>query len=155
MRISAMRILFSLGLRSLVRTALAVAAGLCLACSPKPPKEKLLDTAQTAASWIATLRMTGERWAANSLPTSFVETTVKAARAALEGEADDAAKSKAPAELRDPFHQMVTAAEAAGDGLRRAAEANDRPGAEREVGRLAALQDRLAALQKQNGGGSQ
>src|SRR3954462_8288611 len=97
--------LYSLGLRPLVRTALA-AAGLCLACSSQSPTEKLLDTAQTASSWIATLRMTGEQWAANSVPTSFVENTVKAARSELETEADDAAKSQAPAGGRDPFRRV-------------------------------------------------
>lgn len=145
---------FSQGLRPLLRTALAVAAGLCLACSSQSPEEKLLDTAQTASSWIATLRMTGEQWGANSVPTSFVKTTVKAARADLEKEAEDAAESKAPPELRDPFHQMVTEAESAGDRLWRAAEANDRPGVAREVGRLAALQAGLDALRKRHGEGA-
>ncbi|MFL6232020.1 MAG: hypothetical protein ACJ76N_02710 [Thermoanaerobaculia bacterium] len=150
-----MRSFYFPGLRSLVRTALAAVAGLCLACSSQSPEEKLLDQAKTAASWIATLRMTGEQWGANSVPTSFVETTVKAARSDLEKEADDAAKSKAPPEVRDPFRQIVTEAEAAGKRLGQAAEANDRPGAAREVGRLAALQGQIEALQKQNGGGSQ
>jgi hypothetical protein len=146
---------YSLGLRPLVRTALAAAVGLCLACSSQSPKEKLLDTAQTASSWIATLRMTGEQWGANSVPTSFVETTVKAARSELEKEAEDAAKSEAPPEVRDPFRQIVTEARDVGKRLSQAAEANDRPGAAREVGRLAALQERLEALRKQNGGDSQ
>jgi len=145
---------FSHGLRPLLRTALAAAAGLCLACSSQSPEEKLLDTAQTASSWVATLRMTGEQWAANSVPTSFVKTTVQAARADLEKEAKDAAESKAPPEVRDPFHQMVTEAESAGNRLSRAAEANDRPGVAREVGRLAALQAGLDALRKRHGEGS-
>src|SRR5581483_6385852 len=105
-----MRSFYSLGLRPFVRTALAVAAGLCLACSSQSPEEKLLDTAQTATSWVATLRMTGEQWTANSVPTSFVETTVEAAREDLKKEADDAASSKAPPEVRDPFRQAVIAA---------------------------------------------
>ncbi|HEY3569982.1 MAG TPA: hypothetical protein VGP73_18755 [Thermoanaerobaculia bacterium] len=147
--------LYSLGLRPLVRTALVVAAASSLACSSKPPKEKLLDTAQTASSWIATLRMTGEQWGANSVPTSFVETTVKAARSELEKEADDAGKSKAPPELRDPFRQIVTEAKDVAKRLSQTAGENDRPGVAREVGLLAALQERLKALQKQNGGESQ
>ncbi|HEY4594515.1 MAG TPA: hypothetical protein VIJ61_19000 [Thermoanaerobaculia bacterium] len=146
---------YSLGLRPLVRTALAAAAGLCLACSSQSPTEKLLDTAQTASSWIATLRMTGEQWAANSVPTSFVETTVKAARSELEQEADDAAKSEAPPGVRDPFRRIVTEAGDVGKKLSQAAEENDRAGAAREVGRLAALQEQLAALRKQNGGEAQ
>lgn len=150
-----MWIFYSLGLRSLVRTALAAVAGLCLACSSQSPKEKLLDTAQTASSWIATLRMTGEQWGANSVPTSFVEATVRAARSELEKEAEDAKKSEAPPEVRDPFRQIVTEAKDVGKRLSQAAEANDRPGAAREVGRLVALQERLEALRKQNGGESQ
>lgn len=146
---------YSLGLRPLVRTALAATVGLCLACSSQSPKEKLLDTAQTASSWIATLRMTGEQWGANSVPTSFVETTVKAARAELAKEAEDAARSEAPPEVRDPFRQIVTEAKDVGKRLSQAAEVNDRPGAALEVGRLAALQERLEALRKQNGGESQ
>jgi hypothetical protein len=149
-----MRILFSYGLRPLVRTALAVAAGLCLACWPQSPEEKLLDQAQTASSWVATLRMTGERWGTNSVPTSFVKTTVKVARAELKKEADDAAKSKAPPEVRDPFRQAVTAAGAAAGSMRSAAETNDRPGMARVVARLAALQAALDALRKQHGEGS-
>ena len=125
---------YSLGLRPLVLTALMAAAASSLACSSKPPKEKLLDTAQTASSWIATLRMTGEQWGGNSVPTSFVETTVKAARSELEQEADDAAKSKAPPEMRDPFRQIVTEARDVGKRLSQAAEENDRSGAAREVG---------------------
>lgn len=149
-----MRILFSLGLSPLLRTALAVAAGLCLACSSQSPEEKLLDTAQTTISWVATLRMTGEQWGANSVPTSFVETTVEAAREDLKQEADDAANSKAPPEVRNPFLQAVTAAAAAGTNLRHAAQNNDRPAAAREVGRLAAIQASLEALCKQHGGGA-
>lgn len=137
---------------ALTWTALVVATGLGLACSPQSPAEKLLDQAKTASSWIATLRMTGEQWEANSVPASFVETTVKAAREELQKEADGAAKSKARPEVRDPFRQIVTEAGAAGKRLSQAAGENDRPAAEREVGRLAALGERLAALQKQNGG---
>jgi hypothetical protein len=148
-----MRSFYPLGLRLPGWTALAVAAGICLACSSKSPEEKILDTAQTAISWIATLRMTGEQWAANSVPTSFVETTVKAARSDLEQEADDAAKSKAAPEVRDPFRQIVTEAKAVGKRLSQAAEENDRPAVAREVARLAALQAGLEALRKQHGGG--
>lgn len=148
-----MRSFDSLGLRLLVRTALAAALGLCLACSSQSPEEKILDTAQTTISWIATLRMTGEQWSANSVPTSFVATTVEAARGDLEQEADDAAKSKAAPDVRDPFRQIVTEARAVGKKLSQATEANDRPAVAREVARLAALQASLEALRKQHGGG--
>jgi hypothetical protein len=134
---------------SLVRAALAVAAGLCLACAQRSPEEEILDQAETAISWIATQRMTGEQWSANSVPTSFVETTVEAAREELGKEADDAGRSKASAAVRDPFRQALASAREAGKSLRRAARANDRPAVAREIGRLASLQKTLETLREQ------
>lgn len=150
-----MRIFFSSrGLRLFVRTVQAAALGICLACSSKSPEEKLLDQAKTVSSWVATLRMTGEQWNANSIPTSFVETTGKAARKELETAAEETAKSKAPQELRAPLQQTISEAVASAKGVRRAAETGDHPGMAREIGRLASLQARLEALQKQHGEGS-
>jgi len=133
--------------------ALALAAGLCLACASKSPQEKLLDAARPAASWIATLRMTGERWNANSVPASFVEATVDKARDELAGVAEEAGKSPIPPEARLPLQRLMTEARAAGSGLERAVKAGDRPAVARQVDRLAALAGELAAWQaKQEGG---
>jgi hypothetical protein len=133
---------------------LALAAALCLACGSKSPEEKLLDAAKPAASWIATLRMTGERWNANSVPASFVKATVDKARDELGGVAEEAEKSPAPPEARLPLQHLMTEARAAGSGLERAVEAGDRPAVARQAGRLAALADELAAWRAGQEGGA-
>ena len=133
--------------------ALALAATLCFACASKSPGEKLLDAAKPAASWIATLRMTGERWNANSVPASFVKATVGKARDELASVAEEAEKSPVPPEVRIPLQRLMTEARAAGSGLERAVEAGDRPAVARQVDRLATLAGELAAWQaKQDGG---
>jgi hypothetical protein len=131
---------------------LAVAASLLLACAAQSPDEKLLDTARPAVSWVATLRMSGEQWIANSVPKSFVKATVAEARKDLLDAAEEAAKSPARPAARLPLQRLLHEARARGFGLARAAEADDRPAAAREVEQLAALQDRLAAWQRQEGG---
>ena len=127
--------------------ALALAASLCFACVSKSPEEKLLDTAKPAASWIATLRMTGERWSANSVPASFVKATTAKARDELGSVAEEAEKSPVRPEVRLPLQHLMTEARAAGSELERAVEAGDRPAVARQVGRLAALEGELAAWQ--------
>jgi hypothetical protein len=141
-----MRNLFPPGL------TLAVAVSLLLACAAPSPDEKLLDTARPAASWVATLRMTGEQWIANRVPKSFVQATVAAARKDLLDAAEDAAKSPAHPEARLPLQSLLHEARAAGSGLQRAVEAGDRPAAARAVEQLKTLQDRFAAWRRQEGG---
>ena len=51
---------------------------LIVACGHKTPDQKLLEAADPAASWSATLQMTAETWLANSVPRSFVRATVDA-----------------------------------------------------------------------------
>jgi hypothetical protein len=133
--------------------ALAVAASLLLACSSQSPEEKLLDTAKPAASWVATLRMVGEEWIANSVPESFVKSTVGEARKDLGKVADEAGKSSARPEVKLPLQRLMHEARAAGSGLEKAVEAGDRPGVTRQVGRIAALQGELAAWQARQEGG--
>jgi hypothetical protein len=133
--------------------ALALAASLCFACASKSPEEKLLDAAKPAASWIATLRMTGERWDANSVPASFVKATTAKARDELGSAAEEAGKSPARPEVRLPLKNLMTEARAAGLQLERAVEAGDRPEVARQVGRLAALEGELAAWQAEQKGG--
>jgi hypothetical protein len=130
--------------------ALAATAAL-LACQHKSPEQELLDKAEPAGSWIATLQLAGEKWAANSVPTSFVKTTCKAADKDLDRAAEETAKSKARPEVRDPLRQLISQAQAAEAGLRKAAEANDRPGVSRQAGQLAALRQRFEAWKKSVG----
>ena len=129
-----------------------LAASLALACSSQSPEEELVDSARPAISWVATLRMTGEQWIANRVPKSFVRSTVAAARNDLGKTLDDAAKSTAPAAARLPLQRLLHEARAEGFGLRKAAEAGDRPAAARQVEQLKALQVQLVSWQRQAGG---
>jgi hypothetical protein len=85
---------------------------LLLACGGGKPDE-------TAASWSATLQMTAEKWAANSVPARFVRTTCDSAQKALEKAAK---QSDAP---------RIKTALAAAAKLRDAAERGDREAAKR------------------------
>jgi hypothetical protein len=127
---------------------LALAASALLACQSKPPEEDLLQQAQPAGSWIATLRLSGEQWIANRVPASFVENTADAARDELGKVVQAAGKSKVRPELRLALQRLMTDARSAGTGLSRAVDAGDRPGVARQVGRLATIQQELAAWRK-------
>jgi hypothetical protein len=129
------------------RCGLAVLAAVALlACQQKPPEEELLKKLEPVGSWLATLQMLGQKWNANSVPTSFVKTTLSAAGKEFEKAAEETAKSKARPAVRDPLRQLVAEAQAASADLRHAVEAADRPGVARQVGRLAALHQRFEAL---------
>jgi hypothetical protein len=134
------------------RIALAAALSLGIACASQSPEQKLADDARPAISWVATLGMTGERWIANSVPKSFVQSTVAEARKDLGQTVDDAAKSKARADARIPLQRMLHEARAAGSGLEKAADAGDRTGAARQVELLKGLQVQLDQWQRQTGG---
>jgi hypothetical protein len=125
-----------------------MATGAVFACQHKSPEQELLDKAEPAGSWIPTLQMAGEKWVANSVPASFVKTTCKAADKDLDQAAQEAAKSKARPEVREPLRQLISETRAAGAGLRKAAEANDRPEVSRQAGQLAALRQRFEAWKK-------
>jgi len=129
------------------RCGLAVLAAVALlACQQKSPEEELLKKVEPVGSWLATLQMLGEKWNANSVPTSFVKTTLSAAGKEFEKAAEEAAKSRARTAVRDPLRQLVAEAQAASADLRRAVEADDHPGVVRQAGRLAALHQRFEAL---------
>jgi hypothetical protein len=134
--------------------AALLAAATLVACQSKPPEEDLLKKVQPVGSWLATLEMLGQKWAANSVPASFVKTTTSAARDQFTKAAEEAAKSPARPAVRDPLRQLATEAGAASEGLWRAVEANDRSAVAREVGRLAGLKARFEALRKASGGSS-
>jgi hypothetical protein len=140
-----MRSFFSSGL-SWARRFGGILAIAFLACQQKSPEEELLKQAEPVGSWLATLQMAGEKWAANSVPTSFLKNSVSAAGKEFEKVGAQAAKSRARPEIREPLRSLIADSEAASAGLRRAVEANDRSGAAREVGRVAALHARFMAL---------
>lgn len=134
---------------------LAVAATVVLlACQEKPPEQELLKKVEPVGSWLATLEMVGQKWNANSVPTSFVKSTTSAARKELEKAAEDAGQSRARPEIRNPLRQILAEAQAANAGLRQAVEANDRSRLAREIGRLGALRARFEAWQKAGEGGA-
>jgi len=81
------------------------------------------QTADEASSWIATLQFTGEKWLANSVPTSFVRATIDSADKALEKNPDPRAPK----------------ARAAAQAMRQAIEKNDRATVANVVRQLAAL----------------
>lgn len=128
------------------RALVSIAAVALLACQQKSPEEELLSKVEPAGSWVSTLEMVGQKWAANSVPTSFVRNSVSAARKEFEKVTKEAAKSEARPDLRAAVRGLVFEAQAAGEGLRRAVEANDRGAVARETSRLTALQGRFQAL---------
>jgi hypothetical protein len=131
--------------------AILVAAALLASCRQQSPEQELLDKADPTGSWIATLQMAGEKWMANSVPTSFVKTTWQEARKDLEQTAKDAAQSKARPEMRDPLREIISQTRSAGNSLRQAADANNRPEAARQASRLAALRQRFEVWKKSVG----
>ena len=80
---------------------------LIAACSQKPEQQL-----QEAASWSATLQLTAEKWLDNSVPSSFVRSTVDAAMKSVEK-----TSTKSPA-----IDKLIAAS---GD-FRHAIETNDR-----------------------------
>jgi hypothetical protein len=123
-------------------------ATVLFACQKQSPEQKLLKSSEPVVSWLATLRMTGEKWAANSAPSRFVRSTAQAADDSFEQAERDAERSKANPALREPFHRLFADSRSACDELRRAAVANDRAAALPIAQRLASLQAELAALRK-------
>jgi hypothetical protein len=130
------------------RALVSIAAVALLACQQKSPEEELLAKVEPAGSWVSTLEMVGQKWAANSVPTSFVRNSVSAARKEFEKVVQEAEKSEARPDLRAAVRGLVSEALGAGEGLQRAVEANDRGAVARETGRLSALQGRFEALTK-------
>ncbi len=133
------------------KLAVVALATVFLSCQTQSPEEALLKSAEPVASWLATLRMTSEKWAANSAPSRFVRSTAQAADDSFEQVERDAEKSKANPALREPFHRLFADSRSACDQLQRAAVANDRAAALPIVQRLTALQKELADLRKAHG----
>lgn len=137
----------------LARMAVAWAAAALLACQPKSPEEDLMKKVEPVGSWLASLEMTGQKWAANSVPASFVKNITAVARKQIDKAAEEAAKSPARPEVREPLQKILAEASAASAGLRQAVAANDRRRLAQEVARLERLQARFEALQKAEEGG--
>ena len=124
-----------------------LAAALLFACQKKSPEEELLHKVEPVGSWLASLQMAGEKWAANSLPSSFLKASLKAARKEFETADEEAAKSKARPEVAAPLRKLLAEAEAATTGLERGIEAGHREEVARQARQLAGLRARFEALQ--------
>lgn len=134
------------------RMVAAILAGsFLLACQKKPPEEELLQKVEPVGSWLASLEMLGRKWAANSIPSSFAQNTLSAARKALDQAAEETAKSEARPGVRAPLGQLVSEAQAACGVLEHGIEAGDRGAVARETGRLAELHKRFESLMKKGG----
>ncbi|HEX4966284.1 MAG TPA: hypothetical protein VF173_36080 [Thermoanaerobaculia bacterium] len=120
-----------------------------LGCRHPSPEDELAGRARLAASWAASLQMLGEKWLANSVPTTFVRDTCAAAGDDLAQADEDAAKSQAAPAQKDRLRQSIALARTAAKALKRDAEDGDRPGAAREVQRLADLKSTLTALARE------
>src|SRR6185295_7347277 len=114
------------GWRIAGKMAAALAAAALLACQPKPPEEDLLKKVEPVGSWLASLEMAGQKWGANSVPTSFVRSMASVAGKQLEKAVQETARSKARPEVRLPLQRVIAEAGAANAGLRQAVAANDR-----------------------------
>lgn len=126
--------------------AAALTAAMLLACQAKSPEEDLMKKVEPVGSWLASLEMTGQKWATNSVPTSFVRNMTSAARKQLDKAVEEAGRSTARPGLRDPLRKILAEATAANAGLRQAVAANDRQRLAQEVARLAGLHTRFEAL---------
>jgi hypothetical protein len=130
------------------RIATVAIAFFLVSCQHKAPEQELAQKTEAVGSWLSSLEMTGEKWAVNSVPRTFVRTSADAALSAFQ-KADQAAReSDARPEVRDGIRQVIAEGEAEGKRLRQAAEANDRAAALPAAGRLKVLKARFDALKK-------
>jgi hypothetical protein len=109
------------------RRFVCLAIALIAACSShKTADEKLLDAADPAASWSATLQLAAEKWLANSVPSSFARATVDAATRQFDKSGKEVARSQARQQLRDAIKVQLDNVQAAAGDFKQAMEKNDR-----------------------------
>src|SRR5436309_5678 len=134
------------GMQSLpvMRRCVILVLLLLAACSHKTPEQKLLDDVDPAASWVATLQLAGEKWLADSVPTSFVRGCVGGAEKEFDKTSKAIGKSPARPALRDKIRRQIEIARAAAGHLKEAVEKNDRLAVADSVKQFAAAH---AALQ--------
>lgn len=108
------------------RLCLFLAIALIAACSHKSEDEKLLDAADPAASWSATLQLAAEKWLGNSVPSSFARATIDAAGKAFDKTGKQVAQSQGSQKLRDAIKVQLDNVQAAAGDFKQAIEKNDR-----------------------------
>ncbi|HEY8133609.1 MAG TPA: hypothetical protein VII12_17155 [Thermoanaerobaculia bacterium] len=119
------------------------------ACSHKTAEQKLLEDVDPTASWVATLQLAGEKWLANSVPTSFVRGCVGGAEKEFDKTSKTIGKSPARRNLRDEISAQIEIARAAAGHLKEAVEKNDRLAVADSVKRFAASSAALHRLEQQ------
>ncbi len=123
-------------------------AAFAAACAHKTPDQQLVHSVEPAISWVATLQFAGERWLANSVPSSFVRASAGAAEKDLEKAAGTIDQSQARKELRDALRDQLAESHDAAEQLKSAIDRNDRRSATVSVRRFAAASAVLQRLQK-------
>ena len=96
-----------------------LAALLLGACSHKTPEEQLIKDFDKARSWSATVQFAGEKWHANSVPSSFMRSTIAAAEKEYDAAAKTIEESPARKELRDQLRRELDAAREVAQRLKR------------------------------------
>jgi hypothetical protein len=131
------------------RYCLFLAIALVAACSHKSEDEKLLDAADPAASWSATLQLAAEKWLGNSVPSSFARATIDAADKALDKAGKAVAQSEGSRQLRDAIKVQLDNIQAAAGDFKQAVEKNDRRTVAACAHRFAEANQALQKLQDQ------
>jgi hypothetical protein len=98
---------------------------------------------------VATLHFIGEKWLVNSVPTSFVRTSVGAAQADLQKATSAIERSPARKQIRDALQKQFDVSLAAAAGLKEAVEKGDRRSVAESVRRFAAADRILHQLRQQ------
>lgn len=128
--------------------AIAAAAVLFLSCQQQTPEQELIRKTDAVGPWLAALQMAGEKWTVNSVPATFVHTSVDAAQKAFTKAARETGRSDARTDLRDHLGRLIAGGQAESARLRRAVAAQDRRAAVPAIRGLAALHADFEALSK-------
>jgi hypothetical protein len=96
------------------------------ACEAKSPEQTLIKAAAPATSWVATLQMASEMWAANSVPTAYVRDSIAAARKTFQKTDKAIGDSDADESVKRSLRQDVRRADVLASSLDAALEMPDR-----------------------------
>jgi hypothetical protein len=117
------------------------------ACGNETPDQKLAKDIAPATSWTSTLQFASEVWLQNSVPSTFVRETVKAAQKAFDQAQKTIDQSKASAQMRSDVAQQLRAAKDAASELQAAVGRGDRQAVERARNRSAAAYQALHRIE--------
>lgn len=126
---------------------IAALCGFLAACGSKSAEQKLVEDADSAISWTAALQMTGEKWLANSVPSSFVRASIEAAQKEFQKTSKAVAESPADKHLRDAIAAQLEVSRRAADDLKQATEQRDRHRVAEAAARFHAAYEALHAIE--------